>query len=1476
MVDSTLTRGRLPLAPNPQATAPSNAHLRPARRSDEGRDPRHSIWSTSQLSELQTSFVHNENVDEDQSWGAAESAAAAGRHQRSRSFSTVAEHEQSSTAKQRGEFRIVIDRFDDPPESIEDTTAPVLEIPIPHYRLGTPQFNAEGIPILRSSVYTRTSVSDNARSSIVVKGNANSLQIPPLSSTAEWTRPGRELSAAMSVFSGQAAASIYNPWSRTSTSTQKSAFYKLKEPIEPSIFDALMLDMDAPSVVRYLPGTRDISAATPARIVAQISSESFMDYELVSDFFLTFRSYLSSSNLLSLLMARLQWAINRLQDDGRIIRIRTFAALRHWILNYFLDDFVMSHDLRVQFCERINAIYEDVKARNSGGTSDIKIIVDLKRCWHGRCLLYWDYPDLVNPDSPVVPGFIAGSRDGDRISVGDMNIIFPTLQTMESHVSPPPTHKEPRRVSHRRHVSAGTARSLPVSPVSDRSEQAVSCSFPAKSSKRTSSPLSGSRIIPHPIPMPAKLSSPSNPRSPVSVAGWRQPVHDHKRSGSFSDSVRDDRAPLSQANLDGQGYAFVRTIPYAGVPYAGGLIRGDLLPPVEPFVEMIAPPSPTTLIASLGRQEPNGRGSGSSPSVRTIIGSIRRVLHGRQGGQGVISQAGNMDSASLRGKTAALPINVAFGPDTYRDRRIPTISKSSLRIDLLSEQVIKRYREVLGLHVEPPTHQSFPNQVDHPQTHEFDSYAYGLSQAVPPEHQRPVSHLTTGSKSIVIVDDTGLDLPVMSGALGWSPVDNDPVEVEQSDGELLSITQSNRSSNRADSLDRTPIANAPSSPGTMTISSQTTQLHLSPSVSKGSISSRKSDSVPSRLRKYASYQSGMTKYWHEADSEIAASVSSMQIQDDMERPLGRMLRRRPGGDLRKTQNVHDLEMHPRPRSAASDSSLTGSAITSIRHIDQDHVSVSEARPPSTAPSFSLIHTHSSQHMRPSFEAAVAEFSRIPDDDDGGIESTLLKLEGKWPKQPPATAEDPPDSEEDRDADDHAENQLHHHQGIIGQSLSNTERTEHRQTDVTSDILPPFEREKHLTSHLYPESTAESEDSYNSIPLLERGLSDDSMKRPILSSVPLDNVMPQPPFDNIDKGHERDSSLLSIQIVEKTDSIRRIPQGSSLPRTPDIEKFDSGDDDFSELSSELSVDVIDKREAVEAANSSTSSTSSAMRESRSLPISALDIPSHPLAHPPSPPITIPRPNLTTVSTKRATLQFQAQPLTPDPSPRQRGRERGIDRVVDTQQLSTDVLRASENAVQSRQLQEPHQPAHVSFILACDSQVLAQQLTIVEKAALDEIDWKDLVEMKWSSGSPLATDWVQFLSEQGQKGIDLVVGRFNLGVKWVLSEVILTEDIHERSRTITKFIHIAAHARRICNYSTMLQIAIALSSVDLTRLQQTWALVSPADIRLLKDMESLIQPVRNFHDLRMEMETANLQDGCIPFVGRFSFPPRPYID
>lgn len=1331
----------------------------------------------------------------------------------------------------------MIDRFEQRSESNDKPSLPALEVPIPHYRLGTLQFNSDGIPDLRSSIYTRTSVSDNVLSS-VPKEDAESPRIPPDSYAPDSLQPGRTLSVAMSLFSGAAP--------RNSSSTQKSAIYCLKGPIEPSIFDFLMEDMDDPAVVRYLPGTKDISAATPARIVAQISSESFMDYELVSDFFLTFRSYLSPETLLALLMARLEWAINRLQEDGRIIRIRTFAALRHWILNYFADDFVTNRDLRVQFCDKINSLYESVKSRNTGGTSDIKILVDLKRCWHGRCVLYWDCPDLAGPDSPVVPGGVAGSRDVNKTRLSDTHSSNADAVVDAELEAEPPANTAGAGLLRRssttrmRNGASGMAKRRSTS---DQSIQALSCSFPTK---RSSSPLERGKV-PHPVPIQTQFPSPcSNPCSPTAASVYRHPFHEHKRSGSFSDSARDDRAPLSRANADGQGQFLSQSM-----PGSGSLIRGNLLPPVDASVGVTLPPSPTLLdppdepeaLKTRSSSEGNVKSIGASPGVRTIIGSIRKVLHSRQGGQGSPSHTANVNPSSpLRGKTATLPVNVEFRSDLYKDRKNPPLSKSSSRIDLLCDRAMKDYREALGIRSEKPTYDITLCQENAGQDIKSEPDPCRL-QAPKPNDQRLSSQVTSGSKSIVIVDDTGLDLPVMSGGVGWPPAGSERRDDEHGHSEQSSITQRDHSSSEhaevpvafpEHHLERYAFA-----ADTMTLSSRPSTRHRPRSFAftrDGSIQRSASDS--SRLRKYASYQRSMTRHFPESASDKVTSASSENLPADQHKPLARMLRRRPGGDLRKIQNVHDLEPHLRPRSSASDTSLTDSITTSAAPYPDP---TSPDRAASTR--FSLINTHSSQNLRPSFEAAVAEFSRIPDDEDGGVESTLLKLEGKWPpKQSPSDSNYPFAHHESGESDHHGDSQQHQQE-----TPGHPTWLEQGPAGDTNGAQA-VGGQRMVTSQLYPESVAESEYSYSSIPLLERGLSDDSMKKPKVSSLPSETAMSRPPFSgNVSKDtNERESSHPSIQTVDETESLRRIPPGSTVPTTADFDR-----DHRSELSSELSVDVIEKDEAREDLSSRTS------RDSRGLAISSLDIPPHPLAHPPSPPITIPQRVSTVPHAKPETpVAPQAQPLTPGPSPTRKNGG-SPQRGVETQQTSNDTTC----------IQNPQQPRHVPFVLACDSRLLAQQLTLVEKAALDEVDWKDLVEMKWNNNSSSALNWVQFLTEQERKGIDLVVGRFNLMVKWVLSEIVLTRDIHERAQTITKFIHVAAHARRICNYSTMLQIAIALSSVDCTRLRKTWELVSPADKRLFKGMESLIQPVRNFHELRVEMETANLQDGCIPFVGMF---------
>jgi hypothetical protein len=71
-----------------------------------------------------------------------------------------------------------------------------------------------------------------------------------------------------------------------------------------------------------------------------------------------------------------------------MVRVRTFAALRHWLLNYFADDFAPSPSLRSQFVRIINSFGKDPRVRAT--LRDTRIIAELKRCWRRVCRIYWD------------------------------------------------------------------------------------------------------------------------------------------------------------------------------------------------------------------------------------------------------------------------------------------------------------------------------------------------------------------------------------------------------------------------------------------------------------------------------------------------------------------------------------------------------------------------------------------------------------------------------------------------------------------------------------------------------------------------------------------------------------------------------------------------------------------------------------------------------------------------------------------------------------------------------------------------------------------------------------------------------------------------------------------------------------------------------------------------------------------------------
>lgn len=1422
-----------------------------------------------------------------------------------------------------GEYRIVIDHPHPGSTPLDPASRPTLEVPIPHYRLGTPRFSARGTAFLRSSVYTRTSTYEESRLSTFSRPDYERIfpQVPDMEANS--SLPRRHSHASPQPYAIRIAPPT-EPAGKT-VGSPSPVLARSKSPIVPAIFDAIASSPDDPAIVRYAPNTKEIVAASPARIIAQITSKNFLDYELLSDFFLTVRAYLPTHDLLAYLLARFEWAINRFDDDGRVIRVRAFAALRHWILNYFPYDFVIDRDLRVTFCERLNALSSMVRERLEHGPSDLKLVLDLKKCWNGRCALYWDHQCLDHegrPDLDIAPGGVAGSRESHLTHPNQLWVrsTDPAHQVLESMVDPKEAAsalnhwfdavieaEENRAKTHERQISVVTSRSLPTSPTSEQSIQALSCTLPGKGHPK---PAGHTERNPGVHPVPVSLSGRRIcPAAPLTLASAPfVPHHAHKRSGSFSDALRDKRASLPSMGASPPDEPVMMAF-----PYSGSLIRGSVVSPGSPYLDTMVPMASVSDLRSVSSRsdesdnpESSKYSSPLSPGVKNILGSIRRALSSKQQFSSMM-----LSTAATTSKASNMLSTTSNQTEIHIDgQRVGLLQKRS-RIDLLCAEVMDVYERAIRQIAEAERQPlSRAGHVAHGDFRQPSADTQHIEVPVEEGEERMNSEITNGSRSILIFDDTQNYPPMphpptaeeilaaekrLRGQQGGSTAEKDVVSPLQPlflhrdvSAEQLSDTGkgvvresfdpvSPLSTSSPDREQVDVVVREDSNPAAGISRVLSSHRPAPASLSRGR-SYKSNHSGSNSLRKYASYQSGMTKTaanTTKEDSTVSDSFPRTSTEKS-DKPPGRMLRRRPGGDLRANQNVHDLETMPRPRSTGSITTYSDS----IRGSDQDkgkymqNTTSSQARstraysmaPKSELP-VSLVRTHSSQPaLRPSFEAAVAEFARIPDDEGGDIEATLLKLEGRYRRVPPVKPSVGDGGSRQENGNPLISSSLeagkfpsakepsHHAELTVPSVTVPVIDHDERSDDRTGEATPTGERTHsryNMASSLY----AESEESYDSTPLLERDHSNESKNRDKSTGDDSNVSIPRPLFSRNQSRAENWPNIQS-QLTDAeadTESQRRVRYRSSIPTTTDSFLLDE-DEFLSDLSSELSMEMVDREEL----GDNMFGSSGPIPRDLTTPSNSGNVAGS-SAYPPSPPMT--KENAKALRSQADRMQEQRKPPTPKPSPVNNGVEPHGGSAMELPKASTSQLVASP-------LVKLATHRHLPFVMTFDSSVIAEQLTIIERDALNEINWQDLINMRWHHTSPSTLNWVDYLRTQDPTGIELVTARFNIVVKWVLSEIVLTQSEDERAACIVKYIHVAKFCQKAHNYATLLQLTIALTSIDCSRLTRTWELVPWAEKKALKEMEILVTPIKNFHNLRQEMETANSDEGCIPVVGEFT--------
>lgn len=115
-----------------------------------------------------------------------------------------------------------------------------------------------------------------------------------------------------------------------------------------------------------------------------------IDYSAMGDFFLSYRTYLEPWHLLDFLVIKYQTGCLGVGHKLRQMRIRIFVVLRHWILNYYVDDFLLSRDLQQRMSSFLNSL-AGIGA-DEVSTED-RIAKELRRCWAREQVMYEDFWD---------------------------------------------------------------------------------------------------------------------------------------------------------------------------------------------------------------------------------------------------------------------------------------------------------------------------------------------------------------------------------------------------------------------------------------------------------------------------------------------------------------------------------------------------------------------------------------------------------------------------------------------------------------------------------------------------------------------------------------------------------------------------------------------------------------------------------------------------------------------------------------------------------------------------------------------------------------------------------------------------------------------------------------------------------------------------------------------------------------------------
>jgi len=154
-------------------------------------------------------------------------------------------------------------------------------------------------------------------------------------------------------------------------------------------------------------------------------------------------------------------------------------------------------------------------------------------------------------------------------------------------------------------------------------------------------------------------------------------------------------------------------------------------------------------------------------------------------------------------------------------------------------------------------------------------------------------------------------------------------------------------------------------------------------------------------------------------------------------------------------------------------------------------------------------------------------------------------------------------------------------------------------------------------------------------------------------------------------------------------------------------------------------------------------------------------------------------------------------------------------------------------------------------------------------LPEVIAKELTIMEWELISALTINEFSHKTFKGNKAVNItnLTVWFNRISSWVSTKIISKETPEERATIIEAFISIAMFAKELKNYNCVMEILGSLHNSSISRLKNSWALVSQKSIDMFQILNQLMIPDTNFKNYRKQLTLVLPNEPCIPYLGLF---------